>query len=708
MTNYSEHLNEMQLQAVECVEGPLLILAGAGSGKTRVITYRIAYLIAQGLAKPWEILALTFTNKAAEEMRARISALVGAVPGMWVSTFHTAAARILRENATLLGLTSSFVIYDEEDQLRLMRNIMRDLLLDDSRFKPRGLLAAISRAKNDLLDEHRYTEAATDYFTNTVARVYRQYQERLRRQNALDFDDLLFYVVKLFREHEAVLGRYQEKFKYILIDEYQDTNRVQYEMVMLLAGRHRNLCVVGDDDQSIYHFRGADIRNILDFERDWPEAKVVKLEENYRSTGNILAAANHVIKHNTGRKAKTLWTRKPAGDPVTVFVADDERHEAGFIAGEIRRLADKYRQFAVLYRTNAQSRALEDAMLRENIAYQVVGGVRFWERKEVKDIIAYLRVLDNPSDEISLLRIINVPRRGIGATTVGRLRALAVRNNTTISHVLPQAEAAGLGSAPLKKVRELAGMLEKLRNMASYLAVDELIEQVLIQTGYLEELHAEETEEARGREENLRELLTVAREFLRQSEDKSLTAFLTQLALLSDLDTLNEADGPSVVLMTLHAAKGLEFPVVFLTGMEEGLFPHERSFDTPDGIEEERRLCYVGITRAQELLYLTYAKRRNIFGLELYNRPSRFLGELPAEVLTDEAKTLKTPPPGKLPQEEVAALAAGDMVEHGKWGIGEIKSVDTLSDGDRVLTIFFPALGLKKVIARYAPLRIVK
>ncbi|HHX74086.1 MAG TPA: UvrD-helicase domain-containing protein, partial [Firmicutes bacterium] len=645
MTSYSEHLNEMQRQAVECVEGPLLILAGAGSGKTRAITYRIAYIIEKGLAKPWEILALTFTNKAAEEMRNRVSALVGAVPGMWVSTFHAAAVRILRENAPLLGLTKGFVIYDDTDQLTLIKNIMKDLLIDDARFKPRGLLSVISRAKNDLVDEHRYTEAAADFYTNTVARVYREYQERLRRQNALDFDDLLLYVVKLFRGHDDVLLRYQEKFKYILIDEYQDTNRVQYEMVLLLAGRHRNICVVGDDDQSIYQFRGADIRNILDFERDWPEAKVVKLEENYRSTGNILAAANHVVKNNTGRKEKTLWTSKPAGDPVVVFAAEDEQHEGRFIAGEIRRLADKYRQFAVLYRTNAQSRALEDAMLRENIAYQIVGGLRFWERKEVKDIIAYLRVLDNPSDEISLLRIINVPRRGIGATTVERLRALAVRSNTTIAHVLPRAEKAGLGAAPLKKVREFAGLLANLRTMVSYLAVDELVEQVLVHTGYLDGLRAEGTEEARGREENLWELLTVAREFLQQSEDKTLTAFLTQLALLTDLDTLNEAEGPSVLLMTLHAAKGLEFPVVFLAGMEEGLFPHERSFDTADGIEEERRLCYVGITRAQELLYLTYAKHRTIFGLSQYGLPSRFLKELPADTLTGTAPTAAAPPP---------------------------------------------------------------
>jgi len=522
MSLINSQLNDEQRQAVKCVEGPLLILAGAGSGKTRVITYRIAYLIEQKLAKPWEILALTFTNKAAEEMRTRIAELVGSVPGMWVSTFHAAAVRILRENAELLGLTPSFVIYDSADQQTLMKNVMKELMIEDTRFKPRGLLATISRAKNEMIDEHRYTDEADNFYTRTVSRVYRRYQERLRLQNALDFDDLLLYVVKLFREHPAVLAKYQNKFRYILVDEYQDTNRVQYEIVYLLAGNHRNLCVVGDDDQSIYQFRGADIRNILDFERDWPDATVIKLEENYRSTGNILEAANHVVKHNRGRKEKNLRTNKGKGEPVVVFAADDEHQEARFIAGEIRELSRQYGQFAVLYRTNAQSRAIEDALIRANISYQIVGGVRFWERKEVKDILAYLRVLDNPADDISLLRIINVPRRGIGATTIGRLQDYAAKNNCSLMEVLPRAEEAGLGSGPLKKVREFAGLLANLRTMVSYLAVDELVEQVLVHTGYLDGLRAEGTEEARGREENLWELLTVAREFLQQSEDKTL------------------------------------------------------------------------------------------------------------------------------------------------------------------------------------------
>ncbi|NLM52898.1 MAG: DNA helicase PcrA [Firmicutes bacterium] len=709
MSLIDKQLNTEQKKAVECTEGPLLILAGAGSGKTRVITYRIAYLIEQKLAKPWEILALTFTNKAAEEMRKRVAELVGNVPGMWVSTFHAAAVRILRENANLLGLTPAFVIYDSDDQQTLVKNVMKELMLEDTRFSPRGLLAAISRAKNEMIDEERYAEEADNFYTRTVARVYRHYQERLRTQNALDFDDLLLYVVKLFREYPDVLAKYQNKFRYILVDEYQDTNRVQYKIVALLAGNHRNLCVVGDDDQSIYQFRGADIRNILDFERDWPEATVIKLEENYRSTGNILAAANHVVKHNRGRKEKNLWTSKGKGEPIVIFAADDEHEEARFIAAKIRELSRHYGQFAVLYRTNAQSRALEDALIRANISYQIVGGVRFWERKEVKDILAYLRVLDNPADDISLLRIINVPRRGIGATTVGRLQEYAAKHGLPLWEVLPQAEAAGLGSGPLKKVRAFFSLLENLREMKEYLGIDELVEQVLVKTGYLQELQAERTEQAQSREENLREFLTVAQEFMRNSEEQTLTAFLTQLALITDLDTLSEEDGPGVVLMTMHAAKGLEFPVVFLAGMEEGLFPHQRSLDEPDGIEEERRLCYVGITRAQERLYLTYAHRRNIFGMVMQNLPSRFLAEIPESVLAEPEETLTAPPQISPPQPgEAESLAVGDQVEHAKWGIGEVKGVDTLSDGDRVLTILFPALGMKKVIARYAPLRKIK
>ena len=707
MTEIATDLNEQQRQAVECVEGPLLILAGAGSGKTRVITRRIAYLIEQKLAKPWEILALTFTNKAAAEMRTRVAQLVGTVQGMWVSTFHAASVRIIRENAALLGLTSSFVIYDDADQLTLVRNIMKDLNLDSSRFKPRAILSAISRAKNEMIEENLYAEEAADFYTRTIARVYKSYQEKLRLNNALDFDDLLLYVVRLFRDHPEVLDHYQQKFRYILVDEYQDTNRVQYEIILRLAGAHRNLCVVGDDDQSIYQFRGADIRNILEFERDWPDATVIKLEENYRSTGNILEAAYHVVRNNTGRKEKRLWTGKGKGEPVVVQPAADEHQEARFIAAEIRSLSSKYEQFAVLYRTNAQSRALEDALVRENIAYQMVGGVRFWERREVKDILAYLRVLDNPADDISLLRIINVPRRGIGNTTVSRLQALAAEKNNPIFQILPQAAAAGLGTAALKKVDKFYHLLENLAKMRAYLGVDELTEQVMVQSGYIDELQAEGTEEAHSRAENLREFITVAQEYMQSTAEPNLTDFLTQQALITDLDTLDEEDQPRVILMTLHAAKGLEFPVVFMAGMEEGLFPHVRSLETADGVEEERRLCYVGITRAKERLYLTYAHRRNIFGTTMQNLPSRFLGEIPASVLGMQKEipqqTTFTPTPG-----EAEKLTAGDKVEHAKWGAGEVRGVDTLSDGDIVLTIYFPALGIKKVIARYAPLRKIK
>jgi DNA helicase-2/ATP-dependent DNA helicase PcrA len=707
MTEENNGLNDAQQDAVECVDGPLLILAGAGSGKTRVITHRIAHLIEEKHAAPWEILALTFTNKAAEEMRTRIAQLVGTIPGMWASTFHAAAVRMIRENAAHLGLTSSFVIYDSADQQTVVRNIMKDMDLDDTRFKPRGMLAAISRAKNEMTDEDRFEEEADNYHSRTVAKIYSRYQERLRKNNALDFDDLLLYVVRLLTDHPEVLRRYQEKFRYILVDEYQDTNRVQYEIVRLLAGTHRNLCVVGDDDQSIYQFRGADLRNILDFERDWPDAKVVKLEENYRSTGNILEAAWHVVRNNAGRKEKKLWTKQGAGDPVTVVETADEYLEGRFIAGEIRKLSATVNQFAVLYRTNAQSRAIEDALVRENISYQMIGGLRFWERKEVKDILAYLRVLDNPADDVSVQRIINVPKRGIGAATVERLLAYAAEQEISFYEALGFPEEAGLGTGPLKKIRDFASMIENLGKMREYLGVDELAEQVMIHSGYISDLHAEGSEQAQSREENLREFITVAQEFMKKSEDKSLTVFLTQLALISDLDTLSDEDAPKVVMMTLHAAKGLEFPVVFMAGMEEGLFPHMRSFDTADGIEEERRLCYVGITRARERLYMTLARKRNIFGQAMQNPPSRFLKEIPASVLD---KSVDAPPSAasQVQPGQAGDLVKGDQVEHGKWGIGNVQSVDILSDGDTVLTIHFPTLGLKKVIARYAPIRKVK
>lgn len=709
MTEIYDSLNEAQQDAVKCIDGPLLILAGAGSGKTRVITHRIAYLMNEKRVAPWEILALTFTNKAAQEMRTRLELLVGETRGMWVATFHSASVRILREHADALELSPSFVIYDSLDQLTLVKNIMKDLGMDDTRFKPRAVQSAISRAKNEMNDADAYDEQADNFYTRTIARIFNAYEKRLKQNNAVDFDDLLLFIVRLFREHPDILSRYQDKFRYILVDEYQDTNKVQYEIVRLLAGVHRNLCVVGDDDQSIYQFRGADVRNILDFERDWPEAEVVKLEENYRSTANILEAAHHVVKHNTGRKHKKLWTRQEAGDPVIVHVAGDEYQEARYIASEIRSLSDQYDQFAVLYRTNAQSRAIEDAMVRDNIPYQMVGGVRFWERKEVKDLVSYLRVIDNPADDISLMRIINVPRRGIGAASVQRLRDLSAERNITFFEALRNADDAGLGTAIRKKATDFADLLESLIKMRESLEVDELCEQTLTKSGYLEELRAEGSEQAQSRAENLREFITVAQQYAgKEGEEKTLTAFLTELALISDLDSLAEDDTPRVILMTLHSAKGLEFPVVFLAGMEEGLFPHMRSFDTADGIEEERRLCYVGITRAERRIYLTLAQRRNIFGQSMQNLPSRFLAEIPDSVLSKTEEAALAAGNVSIPAGAGETMVVGDHVEHGKWGAGEVRAVDVLSDGDTVLTIHFPDLGLKKVIARYAPLRKLK
>ncbi len=710
-------LNEAQQEAVRCTEGPLLVLAGAGSGKTRVITQRIAHLIKEKGVSPWAILALTFTNKAAAEMRSRVENLVGPVRGIWVTTFHSAAARLLRENAVLLGYRPTFVIYDDADQLNTIKNAMKELDIDGSRFKPRGVLAAISRFKNELGDADAYAEQADNYYQRNLARIFRAYQERLRANNAMDFDDLLLLLVKLFHDYPEVLARYRRQFRYILVDEYQDTNRAQYEIIRLLAGEHRNICVVGDDDQSIYQFRGADLRNILDFERDWPEARVVKLEENYRSSGHILEAAWHVVRNNSGRRDKKLWTRQGPGDQVVVYEAGDEYEEARFIAGEIRKNAHCCDQFAVLYRTNAQSRVIEEIMVRENISYQMVGGLRFWERREVRDILAYLRVIDNPDDEVSLQRAINVPRRGIGDATVSRLQSFSRERNLSLYRALGLAREAGLGPGPQKKVTAFFELMENLGKMREYLAVDELAMEVLVQSGYLAELRAEGTEQAQSREENLREFVTAAQNFVKESEDKSLTAFLTQLALISDIDTLPDTDLPQVVLMTLHSAKGLEFPAVFIAGLEEGILPHVRAFETADGIEEERRLCYVGITRARRRLYLSYARRRNLFGEVMCNLPSRFLLEIPREYTERVAAKAAVvaaagsgfagtgTAQGAPETKEAAALRAGDRVEHAKWGVGEVQAVDTLSDGDTVLTINFPAIGPKKVIARYAPLR---
>jgi len=717
MSNKTNGLNEAQQEAVCCTEGPLLVLAGAGSGKTRVITHRIAYLIREKRVSPWTILALTFTNKAAGEMRSRAEQLVGSARGMLVTTFHSAAARWLRENAALLGYRSTFVIYDDADQLNTVKNAMKGLNIDDSTFKPRGVLATISRIKNELGDADTFARQADNYYLRSVARIFQAYQERLQANNAVDFDDLLLLLIKLFKGYPEVLTRYRQQFRYILVDEYQDTNRVQYEIIRLLAGEHRNICVVGDDDQSIYQFRGADLRNILDFERDWPEARIVKLEENYRSTSHILDAAWHVVRNNSGRKEKKLWTRQGTGDRVIVYAAGNEYEEARFIADEIRKNAGRFAQFAVLYRTNAQSRVIEEILVREDIPYQMVGGLRFWERKEVKDILAYLRVLDNPDDEVSLQRIINVPRRGIGDATVSSLLSLARERNLTLYRALGLAPESGLGPGPQKKLAAFLELMENMGKIKEYLAVDELAAEVLVRSGYLAELNAEGTEQAQSRAENLQEFVTAAQNFVRESEDKSLTAFLTQLTLISDIDTLPAADLPQALLLTLHSAKGLEFPVVFITGLEEGLFPHIRSYETVSGIEEERRLCYVGITRAKDRLYLSHAWQRNLFGKSMRNLPSRFLTEIPPE-FTEQIVTGRMTAPlpyaalaDHMPavhrgpsKGQAADIRTGDRVEHAKWGTGNVQAVEVLSDGDIVLTINFPSIGLKKVISRYAPL----
>lgn len=631
-------LNPKQREAVVTTEGPLLVVAGAGSGKTRVLTHRIAYLIARRIAAPWSILAITFTNKAAREMQERVAQLVGpAGADIWVSTFHSMCVRILRKDIERIGYGSSFGILDASDQLSVVRNVMKDLNLDTKRFEPKAVLAAISGAKNALLTPEQYADRQGDYFQSIVADVYARYQERLKSNNAVDFDDLIMLTIRLFREEPEVLEYYQNRFRYIHVDEYQDTNHAQYVLCRLLADKHRNICVVGDSDQSIYRWRGADITNILNFEKDYPEAKTVLLEQNYRSTSIILDAANAVISHNVGRKAKNLWTDRRGGDPIVVCQADTEQEEGRFVAAEIRRNVEsgkwRYGDHAVLYRTNAQSRVIEETLIKAEIPYRIVGGIRFYDRKEIKDVLAYLRLAANPDDDISMERVINVPRRGIGETTWEKVTQEAGRRGVSVFRVLcdgldeldiqPRARAA-LG--------EFRDLIRQLHAMADELTVTELTERTLDLTGYREELKRENTLEAQARLENIDELLSVTQEFEKRSEDKSLVAFLTDLALISDIDALGDGEGDEgdgVVLMTMHSAKGLEFPVVFIVGMEEGVFPGSRAFLEPEELEEERRLCYVGITRAMQKLYLTCARTRLLYGRTSSNPPSRFLAEIP-------------------------------------------------------------------------------
>jgi len=643
--NYLDDLNPPQRAAVEHTGGPLLIVAGAGSGKTRVLTYRIAHLIHGHGVRPGEILALTFTNKAAGEMKERVQRLVGASSrGMMVGTFHSSCARILRREIAPLGYSSNFSIYDEIDSMRLIKQCVDDLGIDRKKYHPRAIKTAISHAKNDMVDEESFGDLIEDgdFLMEVTWQVYRRYQKRLRENDALDFDDLLVLLTNLFELHPVVLEKYRDRYSHILVDEYQDTNTVQYRLVKTLASEHRNLCVVGDDDQGIYSWRGADIRNILEFERDYPDARVIKLEQNYRSTGCILSAAGAVVAKNTGRKPKTLWTSNPPGGKIQYNVAADEHGEVRFVAAEIESLISGGRGFndiAVFYRTHAQSRVLEERLVRLGVPYKIFGGTRFYDRAEIKDIVAYLRVLANPRDEVALRRVINVPARGIGKVTVAALGEHALQKGVGLMEALKDiGDARGLSSRAARNLAGFAELIDALAKFAVGHDIDELLEEVWGRTGYMADLERQRTPEAEGRIENLKELHGVVKDFREEYGAQGLEEFLERVSLVSDTDDL-DISGGYVSLMTFHNAKGLEFPVVFMIGMEEGIFPHIRSMDVPDEMEEERRLCYVGMTRARELLYVTHAGTRRLWGGLSANPVSRFLCDIPDDLI-EEAEPL--------------------------------------------------------------------
>lgn len=712
MDNLAAQLNPQQLEAVRHTDGPLLIIAGAGSGKTRVLTYRIAHLLETGRARPAEILAITFTNKAAGEMKERVEKLVGSTNGMWISTFHSACVRMLRRHGSLVDCLPGFSIYDDQDQLQVVKSCLRELDMDDKKFNPRAVLSAISGAKNQLLGPEDYREqAGVEYFQRRVAEVYRLYENKLRNSNAVDFDDLLIKAVQLLADNPQVLAYYQDRFRYIHVDEYQDTNHVQYRLVTLLAQAHRNICVVGDDDQSIYLFRGADVGNILDFEQDYPEAKVVKLEQNYRSTGNILGAANSVIAYNNRRKVKELWTEAGQGDKVQLYTAQNEADEAAFIVNTVERGKRPLGDYAVLFRTRAQSRALEEAMIKAGIPYQLIGGLPFYGRKEIKDMLAYLKVLGNPWDVVSLSRIINEPRRGIGDRTLERLLAYAQANNLAPMSCLESA-AQEIGGKSGTCLMDFARMMTHLEAVAGESAVTITLQEVMHQTGYVAALNAEQSVEAQSRLENLQELLTVTEDYDRRVGG-DLSLFLEEVSLVADVDKLEEGlDG--ITLMTMHSAKGLEFPVIFLVGMEEGLFPHSRSLDQEEETQEERRLCYVGMTRAQQELILIWARTRHLFGRLESCRPSRFLKEAEEKYLhfvNGSPFQLKmwAGPAEARPQANVTKTqySVGMVVEHGKWGRGTVVETSTLGD-QAVILVEFSGNDRRRLMADFAPLTVVE
>jgi len=722
-------LNPSQLDAVVHSGGPLLVIAGAGSGKTRVLTHRIAHLIAERGVSPFEILAITFTNKAASEMKSRVAALVGPVADrMWVSTFHSACVRMLRRDVQLLGYPSGFSIYDQADAVRLVGYVIRDLGLDTKRFAPRAVHATISTAKNDNVSASAYAESASQIFERHIADIYAEYQLRLQAAGAMDFDDLLMNTLVLLKSHPDVLEQWRRRFSHVLVDEYQDTNSVQNELVLMLAEGHRQITVVGDSDQSVYRFRGADIRNILEFETAFPDVTVVLLEQNYRSTQNILDAANAVISKNFGRSPKKLWTDRGAGDTIVRYHADDESDESRYVASEMVRLHDDHHmlwgEMAVFYRTNSQSRVLEEFLIRAAIPYKVVGGTRFYDRREIRDAIAYMRGVVNPADEVSLKRVVNVPKRGVGDSSIARVDSWARANGTTFHEALRRYEDAGVSGRAATGITRFLEMTDELR--ALELGPADLLEEILERSGYLEELHSQPEIEAEGRLENLSELLGMAR------EAEGIDEFLEHVALLSDTDDLDDSES-AVTLMTLHAAKGLEYPVVFIVGMEDGVFPHIRSLGEPDELEEERRLAYVGITRAEKRLVLTSAWSRMLHGITQYNPPSRFIDEIPSELIDEvggstifgsrhnrESSRTQRRTPGASRERIVEAatrsakrptpsgaqnigLRIGDDVRHSSFGDGVVLDITGTGESAEA-RVNFPGVGEKHLLLSWAPL----
>lgn len=760
-------MNDQQAEAVQTTEGPLLIMAGAGSGKTRVLTHRIAYLIDEKMINPWNILAITFTNKAAREMRERAVALNPATSETLIATFHSMCVRILRREADHIGYNRNFTIVDPGEQRTLMKRILKNLNLDPKKWNERAILGTISNAKNDLLDEIAYEHQAGDMYTQIVAKCYKAYQEELRRSEAMDFDDLIMMTLRLFDKNPDVLAYYQQRYQYIHVDEYQDTNHAQYQLVKLLASRFKNICVVGDADQSIYGWRGADMQNILDFEKDYPEAKVVLLEENYRSTKKILQAANDVIKNNRNRRPKKLWTQNDEGEQIVYYRANDERDEAVFVASTIdnivREKVKNFKDFAVLYRTNAQSRTIEEALLKSNIPYTMVGGTKFYSRKEIRDVISYLNLIANTSDNISFERVVNEPKRGVGPGTLEKLRNFAYEQNMSLLDASANIMLSPIKGKAAQGVYDFANMILNLRDQLDGLSITDTVEAILDKSGYLDALSMQQTLESQSRIENIEEFMSVTKNFDETNTDGTedetgidrLGRFLNDLALIADTDD-GEVEAAEVTLMTLHAAKGLEFPVVFLIGMEEGVFPLSRASEEPDELEEERRLAYVGITRAEEILFLTNANTRTLFGKTSYNRPSRFLREISDDLLQYQGlarpanssfgvrftkeepiqfgqgmslqQALQTRKANAQPQKHTGGAQPfskatgglpfskasdsgnsatdweiGDIAHHKKWGDGTVLEV-TGSGKTQELKIKFPEVGLKKVLASVAPI----